>query len=113
MDILHIKEIATTIKTAYPQATKDTSLVDLVKFYSKILDKQDFETVFSNLKEHILKSEYPPKVVDLVKEKPKSTTKSIVPSHAETMAYLDSLEPKERLSREEALELARKAGLRV
>jgi len=109
--MLQIKEIATTIKMAYPQATKDNSLVDLVKFYSKVLNDQDYEVVFGNLKAHILKSEYPPKVSDLVKQQPKS----IVPNHKETMEYLASLEPKpeERLTREQALELARKAGLNV
>ena len=109
--MLQIKEIATTIKMAYPQATKETSLLELVKFYSKILDNQDYEIVFNNLKEHILKSEYPPKVSDLVKKQPKS----VIPSHEETMAYLDSIEPKkeEKPTKEEILEMARKAGLNV
>jgi len=111
MDIQQIKEIATTIKMAYPQATRETSLVDLVKFYSKILGDQEYEVVFSNLKEHILKSEYPPKVSDLVKKQPKS----VIPTHEETMKYLDSLEPKakDKPSKEEIKEMARKAGLNV
>ena len=112
MKLDQLAEIVEDVRTNYPQITRELTLEAMYKLYKKYLLNEEYEHVMANLSNHIRTSDYPPKISDLVKQQPKQP-KSIVPSHSETMAYLDSLEPKERLSRAEILDMARKVGLRV
>ena len=105
-----IMELVEMVFAAYPNYANNNKFASVCNLYHLMFKDEDYSKILKNLKKYMMENDkFAPKPKDLLNKE----HKSIVPSHAETMAYLDSLEPKERLSREEALELARKAGLRV
>lgn len=107
-----IKELVDMVFAAYPNYSKSHQYNTVCNLYYLMLKDEEYSSILENLKAYVaVNDKQPPTPKNLLNKQPKS----IVPSHKETMEYLASLEPKpeERLTREQALELARKAGLNV
>ena len=107
-----ITELVDMVFAAYPNYGKNHKYKTVCNLYYLMLKDEEYSNILENLKNYLRVEKYtPPTPKDLLNKQPRS----IVPNHKETMEYLASLEPKpeERLTREQALELARKAGLNV
>lgn len=106
--IEHLVKMVFATYTSYAAKNEFETVCDL---YYLMFENEDYEQILANLRNYIADSnnKYAPKPSHLLG----GQVRNVVPSHKETMEYLDSLEPKEKPTREEILEMARKAGLNV
>lgn len=102
-------EILSRLTTVYTSLDKRDP-VQLFNVYKEILIDEDFETVKKNVINHIKTSEFAPKISEIIPKKDKVSDMAI-PSREETLEYIKSLEPKEKLSKERIAELAKEVGV--
>lgn len=96
----------------YPSYANKNEFGIVCKLYYLMLENEDYNQILENLKTYIAANDrYAPKPKDLLNSV--KGEKLNIPNVQETREYLDSLEPKDKPTKEEILAMARKAGLRV
>jgi len=111
MNVKQVADLVKEIMVVYPQVAREMTVDELFRVYKKYLLDQDFDKVSANLEKHIKTSEYPPKISQLIAKV--EDEKYNIPSVEETRAYMESLKPAKRVSKERLAELAKEAGVDV
>lgn len=104
-----VLEILSCLTTEYTSLEKRDP-VQLFNTYKMVLADEDYETVKQNVINHIKTSEFAPKLSEIIPKKEKVSDVR-VPTREETLEYIQSLEPKEKLSKERIIELAKEVGV--
>ena len=80
----------------YKDLDENQKLVKIVEIYHEILVDYDFDRVKGNLKNHVVNSEFPPKMKDLVKGLV-IDEKYNIPSREETLKIIETYQVPEEL----------------
>ena len=105
-----IENLVKMVFAAYPYYSKKNEFETVCDLYYLTLSDEDYSKIRENLKNYIRNNgQYAPNPKDLLNGL--TEEKHSIPSLEETTAYLETLKPKEKLSRERIMELAKEVGV--
>lgn len=106
-----IEDLVKIVFANYTSYARNNEFGTVCDLYYLMFKDEDYSQILANLKEYMKKNEFAPKPKDLLSRSLENN--SVVPDVEETRNYLDSLEPKDKPTKEEILKMAREAGLDV